>query len=161
MPSLIPNTQRAFIGCQQILGLVLIANEAVGDYQAKKKKYWILKLDIKEAFDRWSFLESILTFMSFHPKWVDLIDAFTTWKSLVGSKMNHVVNYVQHLVGAKRRQDESPSELGLSFIRVIWRKPWYSEHLFLFIILMKNLFRFKRKKRISNEKRHDMISSHS
>lgn len=38
MPSLISNTQSAIIRERQILDPVLIANEAVEDYQAKKKK---------------------------------------------------------------------------------------------------------------------------
>ena len=73
MPSIVSITQSAFIGGRQILDSVLIANEAVEDYRAKKKKGWILKLDMERAFDRvdWSFLEKILALMVFHPKWVE------------------------------------------------------------------------------------------
>lgn len=31
---------------------VLIANDVVEDYRAKKKKGWILKIDLEKAFDR-------------------------------------------------------------------------------------------------------------
>lgn len=57
MPPLIATTQSAFIGNRQILDPVLIANEAVEDYRARKKKGWILKLDLGKAFNRvdWSY----------------------------------------------------------------------------------------------------------
>lgn len=73
MPNIISNTQNGFISGRQILDLVLIANEAVEEYQAKKKKGWILKLDLKTTFDHvdWSFLEKILTLVGFHAKWVE------------------------------------------------------------------------------------------
>ena len=59
MRSIIATTQSAFIEERQILNPVLIANEAVEDNRAKKKKGWILKLDMEKAFNRvdWSFLE--------------------------------------------------------------------------------------------------------
>lgn len=49
MSSIISNTQSAFIGRRQILDPVLIANEIVEDYSARKKKGWILKLDLGKA----------------------------------------------------------------------------------------------------------------
>lgn len=57
MPSIIAPMQSAFIGGRQIIDLMLIANEVVEDYRAKKKKGWILKLDLEKAFDRvdWGF----------------------------------------------------------------------------------------------------------
>ena len=50
---------------------VLTANEAVEDYRAKRKKGWILKIDLENAFDRvdWGFLEKILYNKNFDPKW--------------------------------------------------------------------------------------------
>lgn len=76
MPSLIANTQSAFIGDCQILDPVLIANEAVEGYRARKKKGWVLKLDLEKGFNRvdWSYLESSLPMMGFHPKWIEWID---------------------------------------------------------------------------------------
>ena len=57
MPSIIAPMQSAFIGGRQIIDLMLIANEVVEDYRAKKKKGWILKLDLEKTFDRvdWGF----------------------------------------------------------------------------------------------------------
>ena len=57
----------------QILDPILIANEVVKDYRARKKKGWILKIDLEKAFD-WvncSFLDNTLKHMGFHPKWIE------------------------------------------------------------------------------------------
>ena len=57
MDSIISPFQSAFIEGRQILDPILIANEAIEDYRAKRKRGWILKLDLEKAFDRvdWSF----------------------------------------------------------------------------------------------------------
>ena len=62
MDSIVSPFQSAFIEGRQILDSVLIANKAVKDYQAKKTKEWILKLDLEKAFDRvdWGFLKKVL-----------------------------------------------------------------------------------------------------
>ena len=54
--------QSAFIEGRQIVDLILIANEAVEDYKAKKKNGSILKLDLEKAFwpSDWSSLEKVL-----------------------------------------------------------------------------------------------------
>lgn len=72
MPYIISNTQSAFISERQMLDPILIANKAVEDCCAKKKKGWILKLDLEKIFDRvdWTFLERTLTLMESHPEWV-------------------------------------------------------------------------------------------
>lgn len=70
IPCIISSTQSAFIGARQILDLLLVANEVVEYYRAKKKKSWILKLDIEKAVDQ----VRILTLMRFHSKWVEWVN---------------------------------------------------------------------------------------
>ena len=62
MLSIITQTHSSFLEGRQILDPILIANEVVKEYRAKKKKGWMLKLDLEKAFDRvdWDFLEKIL-----------------------------------------------------------------------------------------------------
>ena len=50
LDSIISPFQSAFTEGRKILDLVLIANEAIEVYRAKKKR-WILKLDLEKAFD--------------------------------------------------------------------------------------------------------------
>ena len=71
MDSIISPYQSAFIEGRQKLDPILIANEAVEDYRAKKKMGWILKLDLEKAFDRvdWNFLEKVLRQKKFSAKW--------------------------------------------------------------------------------------------
>ena len=54
---------------------ILIANEAVEEYRAKKKKGWILKLDLEQDFDRvdWEFLEKILMEKKVDTRWITWI----------------------------------------------------------------------------------------
>lgn len=75
MDAIISPTQSAFIEGRQILDPILIANEAVEDYRAKRKKGWILKLDLEKAFDRvnWNFLEKNLSLKKFSSKWISWI----------------------------------------------------------------------------------------
>lgn len=47
MPSIISQTQSAFVKGRQILDPILIANEVVKFYRNNKKEGWILKLDIE------------------------------------------------------------------------------------------------------------------
>lgn len=52
MDAIISPIQSAFTEGRQILDPILIANEAVEDYKAKRKKGCILKLDPEKDFDR-------------------------------------------------------------------------------------------------------------
>lgn len=52
IPSVISVSQSAFIEGKQIIDPILIAKEMVEEYTVKKKKGWILELDIEKAFDR-------------------------------------------------------------------------------------------------------------
>lgn len=69
MPSIVAPTQSAFIKGRQILDLVFMANEAVEDSRSKKKKRWILKLDMEKAFDRVD-LEKVLIGKNFDHHWI-------------------------------------------------------------------------------------------
>lgn len=50
MDAIISPFQSVFIEGRQILDLVLIADGAVEDYRAKRRKGWTLKLDLEKAF---------------------------------------------------------------------------------------------------------------
>lgn len=64
---------------EKVLDPILIANEAVEDYRAKKKKGCILKLDLGKAFYTafyrvdWIFLEKVLKGKNFNPRWITWI----------------------------------------------------------------------------------------
>lgn len=62
MDSIINPFQSTFIEGWQILDPILIANKVVEDYCAKKKRGWILKLDLEKALNgvHWYFLEKLL-----------------------------------------------------------------------------------------------------
>lgn len=85
-------------GWWQILNPVLTANEVVENYHAKRKKLWILKIDLQKAFDRVNlgFLEKILYNKNFDPKWTSLIlGCLKKTKFSVFIAVNHVIVY-QH-----------------------------------------------------------------
>lgn len=71
MPSLIGETQSAFIKERQILDGALIANEMVQWAKKNKKEVVLLKLDFQKAYDSisWSFIDHMLVLMGFGPKW--------------------------------------------------------------------------------------------
>ena len=72
MPSIIAPSQSGFLEGRQILGPIFIANEAVEDYRIRKKKGWIVKLDLEKAFDRvdWAFLEEVMRKKNFVERWI-------------------------------------------------------------------------------------------
>lgn len=71
MPSLIGETQSAFVKRRQILDGALIANEVVHWVRKKQSKSIRLKLDFRKAYDtvRWSFIDYVLEAMGFGSKW--------------------------------------------------------------------------------------------
>lgn len=89
MLNIIAPTPSAFIGERQILDSVLIANEVVEDYKSKKKKWWLLKLDLEKAFDwvDWTFLEKALIGKKFDPKWISWIMGWFLTQSSQSSSM--------------------------------------------------------------------------
>ena len=58
----ISTSQCAFIKDRQILDVVLVANESVEEYRAKKKQGLIFRVDFEKAYDhmRWSCLDKIM-----------------------------------------------------------------------------------------------------
>ena len=72
MPSIIAPSQSGFLEGRQILDPILIANKAVEDYRIRKKKGWIIKLDLEKAFDivDWAFLEKVMHKKNFAEKWI-------------------------------------------------------------------------------------------
>ncbi|CAL5367336.1 unnamed protein product [Camellia sinensis] len=75
MPSIIGDSQTAFIGGRNILDGVLIANEVVDGWKKAKQQGLIIKLDFEKAFDsvNWEFLFSLMSSFGFGPKWISWI----------------------------------------------------------------------------------------
>jgi len=71
LPSLVGETQTAFVAGRQILDGVLIANEVVYWLKKKKQKGVLLKLDFQKAYDTidWDSLDLVLKEMGFGEKW--------------------------------------------------------------------------------------------
>ncbi|XP_022132189.1 uncharacterized protein LOC111005109 [Momordica charantia] len=75
MKSLLPHTitkeQSAFVAGRQILDASLIANEIIEDWDRKKRKGVVIKLDIEKAFDKvdWDFLDEVLAAKGFRHTW--------------------------------------------------------------------------------------------
>ena len=56
------SSQEAFVQARQILDMVLIANEVVEEYRAKKKEGVVFKIDFEKAYGHisWEFLDFVL-----------------------------------------------------------------------------------------------------
>lgn len=70
-------TQGAFVLGRQITNNILITNEVLHLLEKKKGKvdYFALKLDMSKTHDRveWSFLQDMMTCLSFYSDWINLI----------------------------------------------------------------------------------------
>lgn len=69
---IISESQAAFVPGRQISDNILVAHELISALKSKKdcsEQYMAIKTDISKAYDRveWSFLESIMTKLGFHP----------------------------------------------------------------------------------------------
>ena len=75
MPSIIGDSQSAFLGGRNILDGVLIANEVEDSWVKTKKAGLIFKIDFEKAFDSitWNFLFSMLANFGFGVKWISWI----------------------------------------------------------------------------------------
>jgi len=71
MPSVISETQSAFIHGRQILDGIVIANEIVEDAKRLKKDLLLFKVDFEKAFDSidWSYLEAVMKQINFPTLW--------------------------------------------------------------------------------------------
>lgn len=81
LPSIISNTQSAFIPGRLLAENVLLATELVQGYNWKKiSRRAMLKVDLKKAFDsvNWDFILNILHAMSFPPSFINLISECIT-----------------------------------------------------------------------------------
>ena len=89
MPTLIGETQSAFVHKRQILVGVLIANEAIWWFKKKKIKASLLKLDFQKAYDyvKWSFLDKVLDGMGFGVKWRGWI-----WHCISSASLSILIN---------------------------------------------------------------------
>ncbi|KAL0884467.1 hypothetical protein Bca101_008448 [Brassica carinata] len=80
LPSLISNTQSAFVTGRAISDNVLITHETLHylrTSEAKKYCSMAVKTDMSKAYDRieWSFVREVLTLLGFDPQWVSWIMA--------------------------------------------------------------------------------------
>lgn len=78
LPSIIDDTQSAFVQGRSIFNNIIVAHESVFAMKKRtmgKKGFVAAKLDISKAYDRvrWDYLEEMLQTMNFPDKWVYLL----------------------------------------------------------------------------------------
>ena len=71
LPSIINDSQMAFVEGRQILDAILTASEAVDEWSLRGRKGVLLKLDLEKAYDKvdWSFLDMIMKLKGFGKRW--------------------------------------------------------------------------------------------
>jgi len=96
LPSLIGETQTAFVSRRQILDGALIANEIVNRLKRKRKAGVLLKLDFQKAYDTidWNSLDTVMKEMGCGRKWRGWIQSCLTNapfpSSLMATHANHL-----------------------------------------------------------------------
>jgi len=72
LPSIIDESQSAFIKDRGLVDSVLLANEVVEELRRKRKSGLCLKVDFKKAYDsiRWDFMYDMLGRLGFHNTWI-------------------------------------------------------------------------------------------
>jgi len=72
LPSIIDESQSAFLKDRGILDSVLLVNEAIEDLRRRGRSGLCLKVDFEKAYDSvsWAFLYDMLQKLGFHSKWI-------------------------------------------------------------------------------------------
>ncbi|XP_028074761.1 uncharacterized protein LOC114277116 [Camellia sinensis] len=101
MPSIICETQTAFIGGRNIIDRVFIANEVADDWKKAKRQGLIIKLDFEKAFDSVNkeFLFSMLSSFGFGSKWISWMKA---WLNILLTRAINIGILKGVLVGANK-----------------------------------------------------------
>ena len=76
MPSIINESQSAFIEGRQLLLSVIIANEVIDEAKRSNRSCLVFEVDFEKAYDSvsWSFLFYMLKRTGFSPQWVKWIE---------------------------------------------------------------------------------------
>lgn len=75
LPTIIGETQAAFVGGKQILDGVFIANKVIDSWKKRKNEGLVLKIDFEKAYDNvnWNFLLNMLSKFGCGVKWCEWI----------------------------------------------------------------------------------------
>jgi len=79
LPSIVDESQSAFIKDRGLIDSVLLANEVIEDLRRKGKSGLCLKVDFEKAYDsvRWEYMYDMLGRMGFHCTWIKWISGCT------------------------------------------------------------------------------------
>lgn len=71
LPSIISDSQSAFVSGRQIMDNIAVLNEAIDEAKHNRIERIFFKIDFAKAYDtvEWSYLNLILERFNFHPKW--------------------------------------------------------------------------------------------
>ena len=89
LPTIINDSQMAFVVGRKILDAILIASEAIDEWSLKGRKGVLLKLDLDKACDKvdWAFLDMAMKLKDFGKRWRRWI-----WGCLSTTNFSIIVN---------------------------------------------------------------------